>query len=445
VEGSGKNPGGEEMGSSKRHKAGPVEASKGSRLEISTRKWARGAVPGNEEGWQRLIERAPYIFFALSHGDRRIVWLNSVFEQITGWSRDEWIGRSIKALIRPQDLPTAEQGFQEALNEKSQVTFELGLIDSSGEYILVEIVAVGDMRDESAIFGFARDIGKRKQVEEAMRESEERFQAMFEFAPDGYYLSDSKGTLIDVNRAAEGIIGYKKGELIGKNFLELNILPPKQIPMVIELLQGNMQGGPIGPDEFSLTRRDGTEVQVEMSTLSVMIRGKTLMLSIARDITKRKRAEQALKERERELETKTGMLEEANVALKVLLRKGEEDRTELEETVVSNVKELVEPYLEKLKKGGLDRRHMAYANIIESNLNDIISPLCHALSSRYLNFTAAEIQVANLVTQGKTTKEIADILNLSSSTIGFHRANIRKKMRIKNKRANLRSHLLSIK
>lgn len=88
---------------------------------------------------------------------------------------------------------------------------------------------------------------------------------------------------------------------------------------------------------------------------------------------------------------------------------------------------------------------MAYVNIIESNLNDIISPLCHALSSGYLNFTPAEIQVVNRVTQGKTTKEIADILNLSTSTIGFHRANIRKKIRIKNRRANLRSHLLSIK
>jgi DNA-binding CsgD family transcriptional regulator len=92
----------------------------------------------------------------------------------------------------------------------------------------------------------------------------------------------------------------------------------------------------------------------------------------------------------------------------------------------------------------LDERQQAYASILETNLNDIVSPFCQSLSSKYLSLTPAEIQVANLVKQGRTAKEIAELLNLSASTVEFHKANIRKKIGIKNTKANLRSHLLSL-
>jgi DNA-binding CsgD family transcriptional regulator len=165
---------------------------------------------------------------------------------------------------------------------------------------------------------------------------------------------------------------------------------------------------------------------------------------IARDITLRKRAEDELKKRERELEAKTRNLEEVNIALKVLLKRREEDKTELEEKVLSNIKELVDPYMEKLRKTSLSMDQTAYLNIVESSLNDIVSPFLHNLRSKYLNLTPREIQIANLIREGKTTKEIGKLLNSSQGAVDFHRNNIRNKLGLKHKNANLRSYLLSL-
>jgi PAS domain S-box-containing protein len=157
-----------------------------------------------------------------------------------------------------------------------------------------------------------------------------------------------------------------------------------------------------------------------------------------------KQAEHNLKAREKGLVIKAHNLEEANIALRALLKRRDRDKMELEEKVISNINDLVKPYLEKLKNNGLNERQKACASILESNLYDIISPFSHTLSSRRLNLTPAEIQVANLVKHGRNTKEIADFLNVSTRTIESHRDNIRKKLGIKNKKANLRTYLLSI-
>ena len=158
----------------------------------------------------------------------------------------------------------------------------------------------------------------------------------------------------------------------------------------------------------------------------------------------RKQIDDALKQREIELEIKSTNLEEMNSALKVLLQRREEDRKELEEKVLSNVKELVVRNLEKLRTTGLDSRQSGYVDVLESNLNSIISPFSRSLSHQFLDLTPVEIEVADLVRQGKRTKEMAELLNVSPRTIEFHRQNIRTKLGIRQKKANLRTRLLSI-
>jgi DNA-binding CsgD family transcriptional regulator/PAS domain-containing protein len=162
------------------------------------------------------------------------------------------------------------------------------------------------------------------------------------------------------------------------------------------------------------------------------------------EITDLKLTEEALRKSREALEEQKQGLQEANIALKVLIKQREDDRLELEKKVLANVKELVLPYVEKLKNSRLRPRDRTLAEIIETHLNDIISPLLQKFTHAKILLTPQEMQVASLVKDGKTSKEIADILNVSEATVNFHRKNLRAKFGIKGKQANLRSYLLSI-
>jgi len=137
------------------------------------------------------------------------------------------------------------------------------------------------------------------------------------------------------------------------------------------------------------------------------------------DITARTKAEEALKERD-------------------------EDRKNMEERVLVNVKDLVEPYVEKLSTSSLQAQQKAYLDIIKTNLEDIVSPFIHDVYARNLPLTTTEIQVADLIKQNKSTKEIAAFLNLSPRTIESHRKRIRKKLGLQNKNINLQAYLSSL-
>ena len=162
------------------------------------------------------------------------------------------------------------------------------------------------------------------------------------------------------------------------------------------------------------------------------------------EITALKLTEEALKNSQEELFEQKQSLEEANIALKVLLKQREEDKLELEKKVLTNIKDLVLPYVEKLKNSRLKPKDKTLVEIVETHLNDVISPLLQRFANAKILLTPQEMQVASLVKDGKTSKEIADILNVSETTVNFHRKNLRVKFGLTNQRTNLRSYLLSI-
>ena len=163
--------------------------------------------------------------------------------------------------------------------------------DGNVRWVVLNSVMI-NWKGRPSTLNFLSDITERKQVEEKLRESEELFKSYLEYAPDGVYLSDLEGNFLYGNRKCEEIIGYCREELVGKNFLELNILPEKSLNKAAQLLQANIEGKPTGPDEIELISKEGRLIPVEINTSVVQRMGQRIALAFVRDITERKRAEE---------------------------------------------------------------------------------------------------------------------------------------------------------
>ncbi|MEJ2689467.1 MAG: helix-turn-helix transcriptional regulator [Deltaproteobacteria bacterium] len=138
-----------------------------------------------------------------------------------------------------------------------------------------------------------------------------------------------------------------------------------------------------------------------------------------------------------QVEEKALELEAVNVALQVLLEKYRRQQQELEEKIVSNVKNLIFPLMDILERYLHEKQEIVCLGLIKEKLLKLSSSFSKKLSSDLLNLTSREIQVADLIKQGKTTKEIAYFLHLSSSTVECFRDRLREKLGIKNKKVNL--------
>jgi DNA-binding NarL/FixJ family response regulator len=202
--------------------------------------------------------------------------------------------------------------------------------------------------------------------------------------------------------------------------------------------------GALGEETAIELLKQGATDYVLKSRLSRLGPAVSRALQEVKERNERKMALEELKKREQALELKSRSLEEANTALKVLLQHREEDKAALEEQVLANVRKLVLPYLENLKHLHLNEKQAAQVKIAEENLKQIVSSFLHNLTSSYLELTPREIQVANLVKEGKTTKEMTEILNISATAVDFHRKNLRSKFGIKNKKTNLMAFLSSL-
>jgi PAS domain S-box-containing protein len=226
-----------------------------------------------------------------------IVLWNSAAESMFGYSTAEVIDKPLMDIVVPDRYKKAKkEGI--ALFKKTGIgpvigkTVQLEARKKDGSEFDIELSVSTVQRDTSLYaVGVCRDISEKRKVEKDIRESEERLRILFDYAPDAYYLNDLSGRLIDVNKAAEAMIGDEKANLVGKTLLQIGIVPKDQIQQAVEILRKNKEGSPTGPDELRLRRRTGSELCVEIRTYPMEVGNENLVLGIARDISRRKNAE----------------------------------------------------------------------------------------------------------------------------------------------------------
>jgi len=404
------------------------------------------ALRESEERYRTVVEFTSDLTYWHA-ADGQFIYVSPSCKKVTGYSTHEFMNnpKIFETIIHPEDRFKWDKTCQITIADLSSNPMEYRIKTKKGEIRYVDHICkpIYDNDDNFlGVRGAIRDISKRRKAEDALRQETLRNEIILKTAMDSFLLMDIKGEILYANKAASTISGYLQKEIIGMNIRDFETGKTYQ-----KIIKRTKELEKSGADRFEtkFCCRDGRIIDIETSTNYVKMGEENFFFSFFHNITMRKQIEQSLKKRDRELKTKAGNLEEANTALKVLLKRRDKDKSELEEKVLLNVKELVMNYIERLKNSNLDDRQAAWVEIMESNLNDIVSPFAHGLSTQYLKLTPMEIQVADLIKHGKTSKEIAELQNLSKGTIDTHRDNIRKKIGIKNKKMNLMTQLLSFK
>jgi PAS domain S-box-containing protein/putative nucleotidyltransferase with HDIG domain len=286
------------------------------------RKHAVRALEESEERFRQLADMLPQIVFE-ADPQGTLTFANRHGLKSLGYSlKDFEAGLNLVKMVAPKDRDTIRQRVGEILAGSDAEAHEYQLARKDGKTFPVLIHATAIFKDGAPVGlrGIGIDITERKREEEELRKSEERFRILFEYAPDAHYLSDAKGTFIDGNKSAEALSGYDKKELIGKNFLKLNLLSPGQILKAAKLLLNSVLGKQTGPDEFVLRRKSGETVNVEISSYPMKLDGKSVVLGIARDITERQRTQEALRNAEKNFRLS---LDESPLGIRIVSAEGE--------------------------------------------------------------------------------------------------------------------------
>jgi len=428
----------------------PGDFSKGlifTALDITGRKQMEETLQESEEKYRLLVGTLPSIVYK-GYKDWSVEFFDEKIEAFTGHSMSEFNSGRMKwsDLVVAEDLAGAREAFIKGLKTDKSYVREYRIETKSKDILWIQeraMILCDDKGEIDYVSGVFFDITERKIAEEMLRSNEERLRRLLEASPDPIAVYDMEGRATYVNPAFAETFGWSSKELLGKR---IEFVPEENWPETRAAIARMLQGERIQSFETRRSTKTGRILDIQLSSSVFFDRDERPAgnIVILRDVTDRKRAEDALRKREAELKAQSRHLEEVNAALKVLLKRREEDQAELEEKVLTNVKELMLPYLERLKKSRLDSDQMTLLGILESNIREIVSPFVTKLSSRFLGLTPTEIQVAGLIRDGKSSKEIATLLNASENTVRSHRFHIRSKLGLINQKVNLRSYLKSL-
>jgi PAS domain S-box-containing protein len=407
--------------------------------EAFERRRVEEALLESEERFRTAFEDAA-TGIALMANDGYFMQVNQTLCRILGYSEEELLGKTWVEITEPDDRDGCFDWLKR-VKAGEQSAYEKRFIHKLGHsvWVMVSSSLVRDSQDRIRYYiSLFQDITPRKQVEEALRQREERYREFVEGTDNLVTQVDSRGIFTFVNHTARKVFGLAPGACVGRSAFDF--IHPDDREETRKAFTGwvrnkvsnvtfeNRQVSRSGEVSHMLwTINFNYDDQGEISNIN----------SIARDITEHKQMEKELREN-------TQHLEKVNKALKSMLDHREVEKRAVEESMLINLKKFVFPYLEKMEEIKCGSECETYQNIIKTNLKDLVAPISKNLSSKYLDFTPTEIKISDLIRLGKRTKEISNILNMAPSSVSWYRKNIRKKLGLLNTKTNLGTYLNSL-
>ena len=287
---------------------------------------------------------------------------------------------------------------------------------------------------------YSEVLSELKERTSQLETSNHQLKALLNAPTDSMALLDLDGTVLAANSIVAKRFGVDIEEFIGKSAYDF--MPKELVKSRKPKLDSVAKTGK--PSQF---RDKRGKVVFDNHVYPIFDNvGKVVQLAAyGKDITREVESVQKLEEGKKELESKTELLEQANMALKMMLQKSTENREEIEEEVLSALKKMVAPYISKIKRADISPDVREYIDTVETNLKHVASPFSRKLSFEYISLTPKEIKVANLIRDGKSTKEVSEELNMTKGTTEFYRNNIREKLGLRGKKVRLQQHLLTLR
>ncbi|MGD0277224.1 MAG: PAS domain S-box protein [Syntrophales bacterium] len=400
------------------------------------------------ELFTKLISVIPDVV-VLTDMNGKIIFINDIGVQLAGYSRaKKLIGKDALSLIVPQQKNKARRDFtriqREMVGPKEYILLDIRGGSSIPFELKGNILKNTDGSPFASVF-VCRDITERKKAEEALMKSEQRYRAILDKAPDVVLIRDINGNIVDANIEATKLFGYSKKELIGQPISKQ--YPPEELERAQKAFGSVRHRGKARVDNINVLRKNGQKVNTDVSGSCFSFGNEILYKIVFRDMTEQRKLQEQLKRAKTELEAtivqRTMELMQANTALKVLLNHQNQEKIENEEKLSMNLHNEIMPYIQELKKELPREKKQACIQMIEKNLQNVMSEFLTHLHSTASKLTPKEIQVASLIKEGMSTKEIARFLNVSRKTVDIFRYNIRKKLGL-NRKESLMSHLLSL-
>ncbi|MBU4177860.1 MAG: PAS domain-containing protein [Desulfurivibrionaceae bacterium] len=265
-----------------------------------------------------------------------------------------------------------------------------------------------------------------------------RFHELATQSLEWVWETDAQGNLTYCSPSCKALYGYEPRELLGRDIIE-TLIPPEDREEQRKIIEEiRLSRKPRTNLRRQGMRKNGSVIPIETNCLPVLAGNIVLgFRGMSRDISEVMLLELRLKQKARELA-------EVNNALSLLLHQSAEASAEHERRIHNNLQRLVLPYLEKIQDRCKDEELALYLRVAAANLEKITSTFCLTLSVRLKGLTPRELEVAELIKQGRSTKQVAAILDLSCRTVEFYRDQLRVKLGIKSKKTNLRSYLSSL-
>ena len=421
---------------------------KGLENEAFERKRIEVALQENEEKLRTITDTAVDSIFCKDI-NQRYTFVNPAMLRLLGCIKANLIGKIPEEVFDKEAAAIVTEIDERTLNgENVSEVRSLSVAGKPYVFHTIQVPLLDSDGNITGISGIVRDTTDFEQAREALQNAHremvqkveertagltkttEQLKALMNATTDTALLLDLKGCVVAANAISAKRFGITLDQLLGTCTYDL--MSPSLAKSRKAKTDRVVKTGK--PHRFE----DDRKGIIFDSTIYPVFdeQGTVAQLAVyGKDITKQVKTYRELEEKEKDLEEKTTLLQDANIALKIMLQKSSENRKDVEADILTILKKRIAPYISKLKQCELDKNMRDYVHMLESNLKEIVSPFSRDLSFEYIDQTAKELRIANLIKENKITKQISvQLTRCQKKTINHHRNTIRNQFEIKNKK-----------